>query len=267
MDYRKIAVQYGLTERIGALEKALLSVKGITEVTFDLNGYLDDIYQVIVIARYRIESGALGDYYRQHGKIPKDMVAAANRLGLCRTSDAIEDMGEHFYIVFSSSKWNDNREFGLFYDHNGHRIPVGSEGWVPTRKIANRLLAYHEQRPINKGVEIYIAERVKERLYQPMKRFNGKVVYNSDYLYWNALQAGEYVTGQVAQYIENAMMPACQRTDCLQLGEPSATKIDDEGRERNVFITLRKVTDEVYEYCGKCFRGENAERGRFPVYA
>jgi len=267
MEYTKISKQYGLDERIGALTKALLSIDGITDVTYDLNGYLDDIYQVIVIAKYEIRTENIGEYYRIHGSIPKEMVKVARKNGLVRTEDSIEDMGAHYYIVFSSSKWNDNREYALFYDHKGYRIPVGTEGWVPTRRIANKLIAYHESRPINKDVEIYMVERIKERLYEPMKHFNGKLVYNSDYLFWNALSAGDYVSEQIARYITDAISPASMRSDCLQLGEPASTKIDDEGRERSVYITLKKVSEEVYEYCGKCFRGENKERGRYPQYA
>lgn len=267
IESKDIANIYGITDRIEALEKALLSVKGVTEVRFDLTGYFDDIYQVIVIAKYTHDyENGLDNYYEEHSRIQKDIVKVANKHLLTRTEDALEDMGEHFYIVFSSSKWNDNREFALFYEHKGNMIPVGSEGWVPTRAIANKLASYHEMRKVIEGKQILIRERPKQKLCQPMERFNGKLVYNEDYCYFNALSVGDYVNEGIANYFINCMTPACYRADCIQLGEAADLKIDTDGKTKTTFRTLKKVADGIYEYCGKCFRGENTERGITPSY-
>ena len=267
IDPKRIAHIYGLTDRIEALEKALLSVKGVTEVTFDLTGYFDNIYQVIVIAKYNLDySEGISDAYNEHSRIQKELVKAARLNQLTRTEDELEDMGEHFYIVFSSSKWNDNREYALFYEQNGKMIPVGSEGWVPTRTIANKLASYHELRKVLEGREILIRERPKQKLCQPMTRYNGHVVYNEDYCYFNALSIGDYVNEGIYNYFVNCMTPACMRADCIQLGEAADLRVDTDGITKTTFRTLKKVAEGVYQYCGKCFRGENIERGIAPSY-
>ena len=45
----RIAERYGITEKCASLERDLLSIDGVTSVEFDLNGFLDDIHQVIVL--------------------------------------------------------------------------------------------------------------------------------------------------------------------------------------------------------------------------
>ena len=52
--YEEIAKEYGISDRIEALEKALLSITGVEKVDFDLNGYFDDIHQVIIIPKYSV---------------------------------------------------------------------------------------------------------------------------------------------------------------------------------------------------------------------
>jgi hypothetical protein len=267
MQYKSIARRYGLSARIEALEKDLLSIRGVTGVEFDLNGYLDDIYEVIVIAAYEMDATkGLSKYYEDHGRIQKKLVETARKHGLRRTEDALEDMGAHFYIVFSAAKWNDNREYALFYEYKGREIPVGSEGWVPDRQTANRLMAYHEARAVMKGHDIYMKERIQERLYAPMKRYNGRVVYNKDHCFFNALKAGDYVTQEIADYFTSASSPVCIRPDCTQLGEAAATKVDMVGSHKDVYLTIKKVTEDIWQYCGRCFLGENVERGTYPVY-
>lgn len=267
-DYKDIAKMYGISERMEALEKALLSISGVSSVSFDLSGYYDDIYQVIVIAGYETDvTLPYEDYFKQYGKIQKDIVRIAGKHDLRRTEDRLEDMGAHFYIVFSSSKWNENKEYALFYDHAGHDIPVGSEGWVPSRKIANRLHTYHSNRELLKNEKIFIKERERQRTYEPItQRYNGKPVYNEDYCYWNALSVGDYVNRGIYLYFVNCMTPACMRSDCIQMGEPASTRIDENGNPRSTYRTIKKVDENVYEYCGKCFRGMNVETGTEPAY-
>ncbi len=270
MDYKKIAVTYGIDDNIDCLKEALLGIKGVKEVNFDLNGYLDDIYQVIIIVKYGIEpvDWTSDLYYKERKKMLNKILRFARIAGLKRTEDSIEDMGEHYYLVFNSSKWDDNKEFALFYSHAGRDIPVGSEGWVPTRRIANKLMEYYESRPLFKEDRIFMKSRERQREYEPVKqRFNNKPVYNSDYCYWNALRAGDYVAEEVADDFLNCMSAASDRANCLQLGEPADTRIDENGNARNVFLTLKKIEHGIWQYCGKCFRGENVERGTMPSYS
>ena len=267
LDYKKTAKMYGISDKIKELEKALSSVKYVTEVTFDLTGFYDNIFQVVVIAGYEIDNTLpLESYYKAHSKVKGDIIRAANRNGLMRTEDRVEDMGAHWYIVFSARRWNEDKEFALFYEYKGREIPVGSEGWVPTLRIANNLIDHYELKHLLDGREVYIKARPRQREYIPMLTYKHRAVQNKDYCFWNALKVGDYIDQERADYIINCYTPASMRTDCTQMGEPAATKIDDDGNERNVYITVKKIADGVWEYCGRCFRGENTERGTYPAY-
>lgn len=47
-----LAERYGITDKCKALEHALLKIHGATSVEFELNGFLDNIHQVIVLVGY-----------------------------------------------------------------------------------------------------------------------------------------------------------------------------------------------------------------------
>ncbi len=269
IDSKYIAKTYDIEERIEALALALLSIKGVEKVEFDLNGYLDDIYQVIIIFKYSVNpvDWKSESYYEARKKMLSRVKSKAKAAGLIRTSDSIQDMGEHYYLVYNSAQWNKDKEYALFYEYKGHEIPAGSEGWVPTREIANKLLQYHKTRDFLKDRTLYIKERKREREYQPLtQRYKNKTVYNGDHFYWNALSVGDYVSEKIANYVFNCMQPACDRSSCLQLGEPYSTRIDENGKDKSVYHTLKKVDEGIWMYCGKCFRGESVERGTAPYY-
>ena len=90
-----IAKKYGIVEKCESLERDLLNIDGVTSVEFDLNGFLDDICQVIVLVGYdsRIVTRKL--------RLAVDVVTAAYLHGLEESGDRIEDYGEHLYLVFN----------------------------------------------------------------------------------------------------------------------------------------------------------------------
>ena len=76
------------------------------------------------------------------------------------------------------------------------------------------------------------------------------------------MEVGEYVTEEAAESIINCLPPACMRADCIQLGEPQTSRYDEKkGDWRDTYLTIKRVADGIYEYCGDCFRGENKMRG------
>ena len=75
-----------------------------------------------------------------------------------------------------------------------------------------------------------------------------------------ALEIGDLVDASIVDQIINCLPPACMRSDCTQLGEPTDHRMD-KGQLKPVFATFRKVEDNIWEFCGSCFQGENAERG------
>ena len=53
------------------------------------------------------------------------------------------------------------------------------------------------------------------------------------------------------------MPPVCMRSDCSQIGEPAAHKINDESIYKATYATFKRIAEDIWEYCGECFRGEN----------
>ena len=90
-----IAKQYGIVEKCESLEYDLLNIDGVTSVEFDLNGFLDDIRQVIVLVGY--------DFHivTRKLRLAVDVVNTAYLHGLEESGDRIEDYGEHLYLVFN----------------------------------------------------------------------------------------------------------------------------------------------------------------------
>jgi len=88
----------------------------------------------------------------------------------------------------------------------------------------------------------------------------------SDFSYEN-LQIGDYVDQDVVDEQVNMLPPACMRSFCTQMGEPYSHRQDPEtGKWRATYATFKKIRENVWEFCGHCFRGENVERGIEPVY-
>ena len=56
--------------------------------------------------------------------------------------------------------------------------------------------------------------------------------------------------------------PACWRSDCAQIGEPSSHRIDENGNGKATYATFKRIAEGIWEYCGDCFRGENVKRGK-----
>lgn len=94
---RKAAEHYGILDRLQLLEADLLAVRGITEITFDVDNY-DEIPQVIILARYYMPP-SVEDYFTQRRKQVEGILYACLKHGLFASGDRIEDYGEHWYIV------------------------------------------------------------------------------------------------------------------------------------------------------------------------
>ena len=98
-------------------------------------------------------------------------------------------------------------------------------------------------------------------------------VYSMDEWDYSKAQIGDLVCQEVVDEAMDCLPPACMRSDCSQLGEPWSHREDpDTGKFRATYATFKKVSgewakgNEIWEYRGHCFRGENVERGKEPVY-
>lgn len=88
------AEHFGQLQRIKDFEKSLMTIPGILgSVDFDLDGWFDNIRQVIICTKY--------DWHSDRLKIIRDVLNAANGCDLHPSGDSIEDYGEHLYFVFS----------------------------------------------------------------------------------------------------------------------------------------------------------------------
>lgn len=101
--------------------------------------------------------------------------------------------------------------------------------------------------------------------------FNGKPVWTEDDFTYDAVKIGDYVEQAVVDEAMDCLPPACMRSDCSQLGEPYSHMIDERsGKVRATYETFKKVGGEwpngIWEYCGRCFRGENVEREKPILY-
>lgn len=95
---RKTAEHFGLTEKIKKLQSDLLKIEYIEDVDFDLDGYYDDINEVIFLTKFNIPASA-ENYYSLRRKMTEEVLETANKNGLRKTQDRIEDYGEWLYFV------------------------------------------------------------------------------------------------------------------------------------------------------------------------
>lgn len=100
---RKTAERFGLTEKIEKFQRELLEIEYIEDVEFDLDGIYDDINEVIILTKYNIPVSA-ENYYSLRRKMTEEALETANKNGLRKTQDEIEDYGEWLYFVTEYKK-------------------------------------------------------------------------------------------------------------------------------------------------------------------
>lgn len=152
-----------------------------------------------------------------------------------------------------------DKEYQIVYDYNGHQISTmnGSDDWIPTKEIAEKLLKRRQQKPFFMGKKLYLVERNNPTPYPEMKMYNGKPVYEYPYLYWDALDVGDYVSAEVANDIAECVPPRMYRCGIVQCGEPHSSELDKTvNKHRQTYLTLRKINKDVWEFVGFCFGGE-----------
>lgn len=101
--HKQIAVEFGILSRCENLEKDLLEIPGVTEVTFDLDGWLSNIHHVIFLTKYSIDPRR-EDYFQAKRNMRTAIIRTALAHDLTPSGDAIEDYGEHLYFVRQCGK-------------------------------------------------------------------------------------------------------------------------------------------------------------------
>lgn len=160
------------------------------------------------------------------------------------------------------------REYMLVYDYekNGkvYTLPCGNPDWIPDYETAKRIKENKQAKSLYKDRTLYLKIRDVDTPLdlKPNGEYQGKSVYNPDTLWWDAMRPGDLVDEDVANDMIDCMPPKCMRSDCLQMGEPQTSRYDEvKGKWRSTYLTLKKITDGIYEFCGDCFIGENYMHG------
>lgn len=162
-------------------------------------------------------------------------------------------------------KANLNKEYKVVYDRKGYTIEVGQNGWIPDKEIAEKILKKKQGQSLYRDKKLYLEERDAKSVPTACQKYNGKRVLNEDLMYFDALEIGDLVEDVIIENGRNTLPPACDRSDCIQFGEAYSTRIDDDGKWKTTYLTFKKVTDGIWEFCGDCFRGENAQTGERPA--
>ena len=97
----------------------------------------------------------------------------------------------------------------------------------------------------------------------------GKTVFTQETFSYDLAKPGDFVEQAVVDDAMDCLPPTCMTSRCSQLWEPYSHRLDpDTGRWRATYATFKRCpgANGIWEYCGRCFRGETVERGREPVY-
>lgn len=96
--HAKTAHRYGIVSKCENLEADLLKIPGVISVDFDLDGFYDNMRQVIFLVKYDTATNR-PDYSAARKALVTAVIDTAAAHDLTDTSDRIEDYGEHLYFV------------------------------------------------------------------------------------------------------------------------------------------------------------------------
>lgn len=133
-----------------------------------------------------------------------------------------------------------------------------TDGFHQKKLPKESYLIYRENIYIKTGNYFVMKEKSQVvSKYGDCRILNGRKVLNRDWMYCDALMAGDLVENDVVDDFMNCLPPACYRSDCAQLGEAHSTEKDHTGKYRSTYLTFKRFDKETWEFCGYCFRGEN----------
>ena len=162
--------------------------------------------------------------------------------------------------------WIVTTGYKVVYEHNGYELCAGNYRVFADKEMAERYMKGYQKKEWC-SEHLYIVEDTYEgKQLKPCKEYEGKRVYNWDCWTYEGAEVGDLVEEEIVDDAINAVPPACMRSSCMQCGEPSNTRIDENGIARSTYETFKKVAKGIYEYCGDCFKGENVQRGNEPSY-
>ena len=159
--------------------------------------------------------------------------------------------------------WTTLKGYQVVYYNNGYRLTAGNPQTFPTLKGAETYKKHYESYPWMDH-ELLIEEVEYEGVpLSESQLYNGKEVIDKEHYFGlDACKIGDYFTEDMVNDFMDMLPPACWRSDCAQIGEPSSHRIDENGKGKATYATFKRIAEGVWEYCGDCFRGENVKRGK-----
>lgn len=162
--------------------------------------------------------------------------------------------------------WTTLKGYEVVYYNNGYRLTAGNPQTFPTLKAAEIYKRHYESYPWMDH-ELLVEEVEYEGVpLSESQLYNGKEVIDKEHYFGlDACEIGDYFTEDMVNDFMDMLPPACWRSDCAQIGEPSSHRIDENGNGKATYATFKRIAEGIWEYCGDCFRGENVKRGtEFP---
>lgn len=140
------------------------------------------------------------------------------------------------------------------------RLTPGNPIVFPIRKVAERYKKHYESHAwFDKELVIEEVEYEGIPLNESEVYKGQEVVDQEHYFGLDAHEVGEYFTENMVKYFMALLPPACMRSDCSQIGEANSYRMDRNGTYRPTYATFKKVDNNIWQYCGYCFKGENVE--------
>lgn len=167
-----------------------------------------------------------------------------------------------YEIEVNIPDWITKTGYEVVYDHGDYTLHAGNSIIFPEIELAEKYMKHYQSLPwMNES--LYIRETVYEgRKLKECREYRGRKVYNKDWYYGtDALEIGDLVENEVVDDLMDCLPPICMRSDCSQVGEASSSRIDENGKYRSTYCTFKQIDSGIWEYCGDCFKGENAQHG------
>lgn len=173
----------------------------------------------------------------------------------------IHDIGLEKSFLFWMESQGKRIGYQVVYEHKDYLLSAGNPQIFPEKEIAEKYRKNYLKYPWA-NLDLFLQEVVYDgKDLKERQEYHGKKVCNMDWYYGiGALETGDLVDSDIVDLIINCLPPACMRSDCTQLGEPTDHRMDRQ-QLRPVFATFRRIEGDIWEFCGSCFQGENVERG------
>lgn len=178
------------------------------------------------------------------------------------TEATAREIERGYLIEVDIPNWSKLTGYQVVYYRNGYRLTAGNPIIFPEKKTAE-IYKHHYESYTWFDEELFIEEVEYEGVpLSECKIYNGKEVIDKEHYFGlDACEIGSYFTDDMVSEFMDLLPPVCLRSDCSQIGEPKGERLDNNGNVKFTYSTFKKITNDIWEYCGDCFVGENTRYG------